>query len=65
MTWPTQKTAMTMEKIPDVRGMLTSGSVTACATAAHADTEGTAKAQCSAEASSMQLHFQILVVILW
>lgn len=48
-----QKTPITIENIPDVKGMLTAGSVTACATAAQAATDGTAKAQCLAFASRM------------
>lgn len=45
---------MAIENIPDEKGIETLGSVTACATAAHAATLGTPNAQCSASAARIQ-----------
>ena len=45
MAWTMDKAPRVMAKIPEFNGMPTSGSVTACATAAHAATEGAKNGQ--------------------
>ena len=52
-----ETTPMTMAKMPLLSGIETLGSVTACATAAHADTEGTRKGQVAPSSwSGFQMH---------